>query len=161
MKYHIYLIVSVLLILSCSKTKDDPKKETKVQLKELSADSNEGYQLLKNQCYACHSPISSSHDAIIAPPMAAVKWRYGRTYRTKKEFVEAVVSWSMNPDKDKALMRGAVDKFQQMPKQVFVEEDLKKIASYIYDHELEEPEWFAAHEKEMHAKGGGNRQGMP
>jgi hypothetical protein len=58
-------------------------------------------------------------------------------------------------------MRGAVDRFQQMPKQTFVEKDLRKIAIFIYDNELEEPEWFAAHEKEMHSKGGAMRQGLP
>ena len=72
-----------------------------------------------------------------------------------------MVSWTMNPDKDKALMRGAVDKFQLMPKQSFAESDMRKIASYVYDNQLEEPTWFAAHEKEMHAKGGRMRQGMP
>ena len=67
----------------------------------------------------------------------------------------------MNPDQEKALMRGAVDQFKLMPKQAFAEDDMRKIASYIYDNELEEPSWFAAHEKEMHGKGRGMRQGKP
>jgi len=161
MKYLIYLIVSTLLFLSCTDKKETSSEGAEVQSKDLTYDSSEAYQLLKNQCYACHSPVSSSHDVIIAPPMAAVKLRYGRSYASKDEFVEALVSWAMNPDKDKALMRGAVDKFQLMPKQPFAESDMLKIASYIYDNELEEPEWFAAHEKEMHAKGGRMGQGMP
>ena len=161
MKYLIHLIISMLLILSYSCKKEKSNEVTENQSKDLISQSLEGYELLKNQCYACHSPISSSHDEIIAPPMAAVKMRYSRSYTTKEEFVEAMVSWAMNPNKEKALMRGAVNRFQQMPKQAFVEEDLRKIAVYIYENELEEPEWFAAHEKEMHAKGGGMGQGIP
>lgn len=151
----------MLLILSYSCKKEKPNEGAENQSRDLISQSFEGYELLKNQCYACHSPISSSHDEIIAPPMAAVKMRYSRSYTTKEEFVEAMVSWAMNPNKEKALMRGAVNRFQQMPKQAFVEEDLSKIAVYIYENELEEPEWFAAHEKEMHAKGGGMGQGIP
>jgi len=151
----------MLLFLSCTDKKETLSEGVEAQSKVMTLESSEAYQLLKNQCYACHSPVSSSHDVIIAPPMAAVKLRYGRSYSSKDEFVEALVSWTMNPNKEKALMWGAVDKFQLMPKQAFVESDMRKIASYIYDNELEEPEWFAAHEKEMHAKGGGMRQGMP
>ena len=161
MKYLIHLILSMLLILSCADKKETPHEGAEVQSKDMTSEYAEAHQLLKNQCYACHSPISSSHDVIIAPPMAAVKLRYSRSYTTKEEFVEAMVSWAMNPDKEKALMRGAVDRFQRMPKQAFVEEDLRKIAAYVYENELEAPEWFAAHEKEMHAKGGGMGQGMP
>lgn len=149
------------LFLSCADKKETPQEGAEAQSKEMTSEYSEAYQLLKNQCYACHSPVSSSHDVIIAPPMAAVKLRYKRSFNTKDEFVDAMVSWAMDPDKEKALMRGAVDRFQQMPKQAFEEEELRKIASYIYDNDLEEPEWFAAHEKEMHSNGGGRRQGMP
>ena len=161
MKYSIYLIMSMLLILSCSGKKEKPIEVDKNQSKDFISQSSEGYELLKNHCYVCHSPVSSSHDEIIAPPMAAVKMRYSRSFKTKDAFVEALVSWSMNPDKEKSLMRGAVDRFQQMPKQAFIEEELRKIAVFIYENKLEEPEWFAAHEKEMHAKGMGKQQGMP
>lgn len=161
MKYFIHLILSMLIFLSCADKKETPSEGAEAQSKDMAYEPTEAYELLKNHCYACHSPISSSHDVIIAPPMAAVKLRYGRSYTGKDEFVEALVSWAMNPDKEKALMWGAVNKFQLMPKQAFLESDMIKIASYIYDNELEEPKWFAAHEKEMHAKGGRMRQGMP
>jgi len=92
--------------------------------------------------------------------MAAVKMRYSRRFDSKDEFVDAMVSWTMNPEKEKALMRGAVDKFKLMPKQAFKEEDMLKIASYIYENKLEEPSWFAAHQKEMHGNANGMRQGM-
>ncbi len=44
----------------------------------------------------------------------------------------------------------------------FTEEDLNKIAAFIYDNEMEKPEWFEEHFKEMHPdgkKGRGKGQG--
>jgi len=160
MKNFIYLFFSLLLFLSCDDRKENSNQEKDNQSHVLTSQSSEGYELLKNQCYACHSPVSSSHDVIIAPPMAAVKMRYSRRFDSKDEFVDAMVSWTMNPEKEKALMRGAVDKFELMPKQAFKEEDMLKIASYIYENKLEEPSWFAAHQKEMHGNANGMRQGM-
>lgn len=161
MRSFIYLVISLLIFSSCEDKKERSNQETNDESKVLTSKSSEGYELLKNQCYVCHSPVSSSHDSIIAPPMAAVKLRYGKIYKTKDEFVDAMVSWTINPDKEKALMRGAVDRFKEMPKQAFKEEEMVIVATYIYEHKLEEPAWFAAHEKEMHAKGGGMRKGMP
>ena len=161
MRNIICLVISLLLFLSCDGKKENSSDVKDDQSKVLTSQSSEGYKLLKNQCYACHSPVSSSHDVIIAPPMAAVKLRYSRSYKNKDEFVEAMVSWTLNPDKEKVLMRGAVDKFQLMPKQAFNEEDMIKVATYIYENKLEEPTWFAAHEKEMHATGNTMRRGLP
>ena len=161
MKNFIYLVLSMSIFFSCSGKKEKLDGVIDVQISGKTSQYSEGYALLKNQCYACHSPVSSSHDEIIAPPMAAVKMRYSRSYRTKSEFVDAIVSWTMNPDQEKSLMRGAVDRFKQMPKQAFKEDDMRKIATYVYDNELEEPFWFDAHQKEMHANGKGLGRGMP
>jgi hypothetical protein len=42
-----------------------------------------------------------------------------------------------------------------MPKQDFKEDDLTKIASYIYDNEIETPEWFEDHFQQKHKNGQG------
>ena len=73
--------------------------------------------------------------------------------KTEEEFVDALVAWTMDPQESRALMRGAVVKFNVMPKQLFKEEEIKKMATYIYNNKLEEPDWFDAHQKEMHADG--------
>lgn len=153
-KHLIYLTLVVGLLFSCTENKKvltniDHKMPVQEYNKEADA-----YQLLKTQCYICHSVSSVSHDVIIAPPMAAVKMRYSRTYKTEESFVEALSSWAIDPKLENALMRGAVKQFNVMPKQVYKKEDLEKIALYIYENELEAPEWFAEHEKEMHGNGG-------
>jgi len=155
----IYLFVVGLLLVSCNESKKELSQvvENKLDTGEYNQ-NDDAYILLKNQCYACHSVNSASHDEIIAPPMVAVKRRYSRMYDNKEEFVEAISKWALNPEKENAIMRGAVAQFDIMPKQVFKEEELKKIATYIYDNELEEPDWFKAHEKEMHG-GKGKKNG--
>jgi hypothetical protein len=157
MKKHLILIFLISgLFFSCNeKKKDLTQSDNNISVDQFNKES-EAYDLLKTQCYICHSITSASHDEIIAPPMAAIKMRYSRTYRTKESFVEAITTWATDPKLENALMRGAVKQFNVMPKQVFKKEDLEKIALYIYENELEVPDWFAEHEKEMH----GNRGGM-
>lgn len=155
----IYFFLAALLFVSCNGNKEKLNQvvENTSAAIENKQESDEGYKLLKNQCYACHSINSPSHNEIIAPPMVAVKKRYLRMYNSKEDFVDAVSKWALNPEMENSIMRGAVAQFNVMPKQVFKKEDLKKITAYIYDNKLEEPDWFKAHEKEMLA---GNRKGM-
>ena len=89
----------------------------------------------------------------LSPHLAAVKWRYSKQYSTKKEFTNALVDWVQNPDEEKALMRGAVNKFKVMPKMDLGSEVLRKIGDYIYDNKPEQPEWFEAHFNEKHGAG--------
>lgn len=42
-------------------------------------------------------------------------------------------------------MPGAIEKFGSMPKMEFSEEDLRDISAYIFETELEAPEWFEEH----------------
>jgi len=120
-----------------------------VQLDTIS----DNYMLLKNQCLICHGG-APSHDELIAPPMAAIKWRYKKQYDNKADFVKGVVAWGLNPTEETALMKGAVKEFKVMPKPATKEADLKTIAAFIYDNELEQPEWYKAHFQKMHGKKG-------
>ncbi len=105
-------------------------------------------------CFACHNPKAPSHDEILAPPFAAVKFRYQMMYKTKEEFAQAVYDYVTNPTEEKALMFGAVRRFGVMPALPLPEEQIKSIAYYIYDNDVEAPEWFAEHFEEQHGKGG-------
>ena len=156
----IILIQAILLFffIGCSEKKQDIS--VKIAEANISAQiQSDGYTLLKNNCYACHSVTSKSHDEIIAPPMIAIKRRYKMNYNTKEEFVNAITNWALNPTKEHALMRGAVMQFNVMPKQPFIKDDLIKIADYMYDNELEKPEWFENHFNEQHPNGMGKGMG--
>lgn len=149
----VMIIVIAMLFFSCSDKKKDHQQNIVANLNMETAKNLDGYNLLKTKCYACHNPNAASHDQIIAPPMAAVKMRYQIKFKTKDSFVDAIADWATNPEEDRARMRGAVMRFKVMPKQGFEENDIRKIAAFMYENELEQPEWFASHEKEMH-KGG-------
>lgn len=165
MNKKVILLVSVVaLLMSCNQT----KKETPVNVTEVNKDvsllvnqePSEGYTLMKNNCYACHNPNTASHDDIIAPPFKAVKMHYNRGYDTKEDFVNAMVNWVQNPVEDNALMFGAVKRFKVMPALPLSVKDLEKIATYIYDNDVEEPEWMEEHMKEEQGGKMGQGKGM-
>jgi len=108
---------------------------------------------LKVQCYLCHNPESPSHDAIIAPPMVAIKMRYKMMYSGEEAFVTAMLSYLGDPQKEKAIMPGAVQRFGLMLPTAVNKNDLEKIVRYIYNNELQEPSWFAEHYKSQWGKG--------
>lgn len=156
----VILIQAILLFffVGCGEKKQD----TSIKIAEANISAqiqSEGYTLLKNNCYACHSVTTKSHDEIIAPPMIAIKRRYKLNYKTKEEFVNAITNWALNPIKEHALMRGAVIQYNVMPKQPFIKDDLIKIADYMYDNELEKPEWFENHFNGQHPNGMGKGMG--
>lgn len=154
MKVKYLLLITVLSIATSCKFEN--KAAVAMNTKELP---QEGLVLLQQKCYACHSITSKSHDEIIAPPMVAVKRRYIMSYASEDEFVNALTKWVLNPEKENALMRGAVQNFNVMPKQPFNKEEIIKIAQFMYNNTLETPSWFQAHFNEEHPNGMGNGKG--
>lgn len=155
----IKLVVLLVVFSSCNKQKSS--EDFGINSSSVSESENaEALALFKQKCYACHSVTTKSHDEIIAPPMIAVKKRYSMQYDNKKDFVNAVVAYAIDPKAENALMIGAVNQFKAMPKQAFEEEDLKKIASYIYENKIETPEWFEDHFQQNHKNGQGMGIGM-
>lgn len=149
----VFLVVTLVFLFSCKNPKKNiqntptpVEKTAKTQIKK----SKKGYKLMTSYCYSCHSPNTTSHNEIIAPPMIAVKTRYKKQYESKKEFVNAITNWVQNADKENALMLGAVNKFNVMPKLPFPTKQLEEISGYIYNNEIEKPKWFDEHVKEKH-----------
>ena len=156
-----FLILGVLLMVLTSCNQQKASDDFNINIADnIKSDDTEALRLFQQKCYACHSVTTKSHDEIIAPPMAAVKRRYSKEYDTKEDFVKAIVAYTRDPKAENALMIGAVNKFKAMPKQAFEEADLKKIAAYIYDNEIETPEWFEGHFQENHKNGQGMGNGM-
>ena len=154
----ILLIAIVALLIGCAQS-NEKKSYLALASDFIEADAienslkqNEGYNLMKTNCYACHNPNTKSHDEILAPPFKAVKMHYKKVHDTKEQFVDAVVDYVQNPEEAKALMFGAVKRFNVMPKLDLPTEDLEKIAAYIYDNDVEEPEWMEGHMKGMMGK---------
>lgn len=145
-------LVIIVIFLSCKSedqskiTYEDPKFEfTASQAQEAKA-------LMTTLCYVCHNP-ETSHDGRIAPPMIAIKMHYLKKTENRKDFINSVWNFVEKPTENKMLMKGAVNRFGLMPYQAFKEEDIKAIAAYIYDYEIEKPSWFDNHLNEEGMKG--------
>lgn len=109
-----------------------------------------GQELYKTACMACHVVEGKP---TIAPPIFAVKNHVLDVYPERDEFIERIKSWVKAPSKDEALMRGAIRKFGLMPAMAHIsDEDLQAIAEYIYDTDMELPEWYEKHYEEEHGK---------
>lgn len=148
-----------MIFTSCNKQKSLDDFNINIA-STIEYDDTEALRLFQQKCYSCHSVATKSHDEIIAPPMIAVKKRYSIQYDNKEDFVNAVVAYASDPKAENALMFGAVNQFKAMPKQAFSEDDLKKIATYIYENKIETPEWFEDHFQQNHKNGQGMGKGM-
>ncbi len=137
---------------------NSPSNIENINNKLITFDST-AYHLLQNKCMVCHTSVGKTHDEMIAPPIIAVKRRYSNVYDNREDFTKAIVDWAKDPQEENAIMYGAVDKFKTMPYLNFEEEDLQKIANFIYDNEVETPEWFEDHFKEMHPDGKMGKKG--
>jgi len=130
---------------------------SQVVLANDDKDEAGGEQLYKTYCSACHG-VTGGMDMSkrIAPPIAAVRMHYIGTYADKASFVMAVADWVEKQDPGKSLMRGAIRRFNVMPPVAVAREDAEKIASYIYQGDIEKPAGFDEHVEEMH----GNNHNM-
>lgn len=137
------ILLFALVFISCNTSK---KEEYLAVNSSASKKSQEhpGKRLMETNCYVCHSP-SANHDDRLAPPMIAVKKHYLTNDTTKEEFVKAMQDWIKNPSDKNAKMYGAVRRFGIMPKTPFSEEAIKQIADYMFDNEIDQPEWFNKH----------------
>ena len=145
--------VSAIVFLNKDKNSQDNNYNKLAYITETTSDV--GYDLLKDNCYVCHNPAAKSHDDLLAPPLMAVKMRYSKQYTSKEEFITAIVNWVQNPTEEKALMKGAVNNFKVMPPLPIEVEKIKKIATYIYENDLEKPTWLPKHMQKMHKNGMG------
>jgi cytochrome c553 len=146
MKLIPFLIISILF-LSCNNKEKQVYKTVYQESSYGKKAEHPGKKLLETYCYICHNPTTPENGGRTAPPMIAIKTHYKNDDITKEEFINQIVSYASNPTQEKAKLFGAVRRFGVMPKQQFPEGVLEKIAEYIYDYEIEEPEWFEDHMK--------------
>ena len=155
MKKSILLIVLMSLFFSCNED-----KKTKYTSMEINKDIqvHPGKELIEINCYVCHSP-TASHENRLGPPMIAIKKHYIGDDTSKAQFIKDIQAWVQNPTEENAKMFGAVKRFGVMPKAPYPEETIGQIADYMFDHDIEQPEWFEEHFNEQRGKGMGNGKG--
>lgn len=112
-----------------------------------------GNKLYKTHCSACHGNTGGvDMQKRVAPPIAAVRMHYIGSYPDRDSFVLAVADWVEKQDESNSLMRGAIRRFNLMPPVSISRGDAEKIASYIFDGDIEKPAGFDEHAERMHGK---------
>ncbi len=156
MKRSAVFISTLLLIfmLGCQSNQQEGSSEEKVQADKDGAqfayEAEKALSLLEIHCNGCHNPDAPSHDELKAPPLVATKFRYKQSHPEREAFITNMADFLNNPSREKALMPNAIDRFGAKFKSALNKEQLTAIAAYMYDHELEEPDWFAEHFEEEH-----------
>jgi cytochrome c553 len=158
-----FISISVLVLLLLSGCKQNSSEYDLISLnrepvKEIQ--EHPGKKLMETYCYTCHSPTAPMNEGRIGPPMAAVKAHYLMNYPNKEEFIDHIVAFVEEPTVEKSEMRGAIKRFGLMPYQQFPDGAVEKIAEYLYEYQVKEPEWFAEHWKEGPGKGKYRQQGQ-
>ena len=142
------ILVSIVFLSSCSQSNDSVSESVVDNKLYLTAGLNyeqaEAEKLYTGKCMICHG-VGTSEETAIAPPMASIKRRYLREFRSKEDFVKGMVSFSENPTDDKAMMFNAMATFNVMPKLGYKKEELVKIAAFIFDTEIIMPDWHENH----------------
>ena len=151
-KNPLFLLMSLTLIFQQCQKKESPT-ENKEEISVAQASTKpDGLQFAEVFCYICHSP-SASESERTAPPMIAIKAHYlQQEGMSRDEFIDAIVSYVQNPTEEKAKLPGAVNRFGLMPMQQVPTEELRQIAAYIYDYQIEEPAWFQEHYEQRFGK---------
>ena len=113
----------------------------------------EGKQLYKTYCSACHGATGGMDmSKRLAPPIAGVRFHYISSHADKASFVNAITEWLAKPEASRALMPGAIRKFKLMPSIPVTKENAEKIATYIFEGQLEKLPGFDEHFEKMHGK---------
>ncbi|MUU77475.1 c-type heme family protein [Winogradskyella endarachnes] len=157
MKNILGFVVLVLFLVSCnSSNKNDPY--SKANKAVAATKEHPGKKLMETNCNICHSPTAAENNRI-GPPMIAIKRHYIDSGTTKEEFISAMQAWIKNPNAKDAKMLGAIKRFGVMPKQAYPEKTIEQISEYLYDFEIEQPDWFEAHYNEEMGNQKGTRNG--
>lgn len=144
--------VVIILVFSCkNKTESSNNEQAYSAIIQDDIVQSEAYKKMKTLCFSCHSPTAEM-EMRMAPPMVAVKMHYTEKYDNQEDFINAIWDFMQKPEEDKALMKGAVKKFGLMPYMPYKEKDIKAIANYMYNNELEKPDWFDEHLKQKNGK---------
>ena len=149
------LFLAVLtFVISC---KEQPKKAEETVTMSAEALAEHGKNMMVTYCYQCHNP-NTSRESMLGPPMIGIKKHYISDSTTKEAFVADLLSWMKGPKEENSKMPHALEKFGLMNHQVYPDSVIVGIAEYMYDNEIEQPEWYQKHHEEMHGKEEGTGQ---
>lgn len=140
----ILLLPVIWSISSC--TNNSAQEITEKIVDEKLNTDDKALSLLKTNCFTCHNPNLETENRV-APPLFKIREHYLDDKTTEEEFVKNMVHFINNPSEENSIMPGAVRNFGIMPKMSFKDDDLKLMASYLFNNDVSTDEWYAKWEK--------------
>ena len=95
------------------------------------SNADENRTLFFGNCIACHGDFGKQS----APHLIEVKGYYMMKYPKKDDFIRELSSWVFKPNRDKALLKNEIKKYNLMPYLGIDLNTLQKIATYIYEND--------------------------
>ena len=137
------LLVSCFFVAGCTNASEKVEEEKATASKEkvvINDAVRSGKEVYESACMVCHV---SKGKPTIAPPIFAVKNHVIKEHPEREDFIQRIVDWVKKPDADNALMRGAIKKFGLMPPMPQIDDkELQAVAEFLYDTDLELPDWY-------------------
>jgi cytochrome c len=136
----LFLCITGLLIFGCSSRQTQSKKMPLETRNSDTLASQQGKALFESKCMMCHltsKPTKEQFKTLLAPAIMGVMRHVKMGYPNKKEAVNFMVDYTLNPTKEKAIcMDKKIEKFGLMPSQKtnVTKEELTLISEYLYDN---------------------------
>ena len=143
-RHSVIPVVLIVLIASwgCNKKKTEETGNPIPQNSELTVSEHlKASEIITSVCENCHDP-SSHPDDRLAPPLEIAKRNYLEASSSKDEFVEMITNFILAPDEEKAKLHSDIEEFGLMDPIGYSEEEIRLVAIYIYETELEKPDWL-------------------
>ncbi len=147
---YIFFLFS-LLLYNCNSSSKEKSNSTKAKHKPSQQELADGFLLTESSCFSCHSP-NATLESRIGPSMKAIKKHYITSNTSHEKFTKELAEFLNKPSGENSKMPDAIKKFGLMPKLIYSDEQISKIATYIYFTELEKPGWFEKHDQDQKEK---------
>ncbi len=126
--------------VNCSEKQDSEVMEQPATDFEL-ADVVTAKDNIETVCVVCHSP-SADPDDRLAPPLEIVKRNYLAETSSKEEFTTKMVDFILRPTAEQSMLHSDVEEYGLMDPVGFSEADIRAIVEFIYENDLEKPDWL-------------------
>lgn len=145
LKYPLFFVSGLLLVGSAFILPD--MNATPFQPNVQASDTIQDIMtVIDTRCFVCHNPDMKTENRL-APPMYMVRSHYYNDTISRENFIEQMTVFALKPDLEKSVMPGAVRNFGLMPQSSFDENEVRLIAGYIYDTDLQSDAWFKSWKK--------------
>ncbi|NWF88411.1 MAG: DUF3365 domain-containing protein [Ignavibacteriaceae bacterium] len=136
--HKVIIVLCCMILSSCT----NPDNEKPIDNNKLNQSLSKGFQLLEQNCFSCHNP-NALGETKVAPTIAAVKKQYMEGKVSENEFTKQLIIFMNSPSEAASKMKEAIKKFGLMPKMNLSDEQIENIAKYLYNNNIENPDWFS------------------